>query len=205
MTPTEYLESLGFLGPDVMAAHVVWTTDRDLDILARRGVKVLHNPTSNLKLASGIARVPDMLARGICVGLATDGPASNNRLDMFREMLMAALIHKGTRLDPKVMDAKTVVRMATIEGARCLGLEDKLGSIEPGKFADLVVLDLRRPYCTPMHDVYSLIVYTMTSDAVEAVYVGGELVWERERGPVRFDLERVLEKVEEARHRITQT
>ena len=201
-TPIEYLDSIGFLGPDVMAAHVVWTTDRDLEILARRKVKVLHNPTSNLKLASGIARIPEMLEKGITVGLATDGPASNNRLNMFREMLMAALIHKGSKLDPKLMPAKTVIRLATIEGAKVLGLERYVGSLEPGKFADFVVINLKTPYATPFHDIYSMLVYTLERDSVEATYVGGKCVWKKDVGPTSYDVWQVCEKVQKIRERL---
>ena len=201
-TPVEYLDSIGFLGPDVMAAHVVWTTDNDLEILAKRKVKVLHNPTSNLKLASGVARIPEMLEKGITVGLATDGPASNNRLNMFREMLIAALIHKGTKLDPKLMPAKTIVRLATIEGAKVLGLEKYIGSLEPGKFADFVVINLKTPHAIPFHDIYSMLVYTLERDSVEATYVGGKCVWKKDVGPTSYDIWKVCEKVQKIRERI---
>ena len=133
MSPVELLERIGFLGPDVLAAHCVWLSDNDMDILARHGVRVSYNPESNMKLGSGTAPIPELLARGICVGIGTDGSASNNDMDMFTEMDFAAKLQKVHRLDPTALPAPQVLRMATLGGAQALGMESLIGSLEPGK------------------------------------------------------------------------
>jgi len=202
MTPIEYLDSIGFLKDDVMAIHVVWPTEGDINILARRNVKVVHNPISNMKLASGFSPVPKMLEKGITVGLGTDGPASNNRLDMFREMHTAAIIHKGYHLDPKIMSAKTVLKMATIWGAEVLGLSDRIGSLEVGKFADIVFIDLKNTLqAHPYHDIYSMIVYALDSSAIKHVMIGGKWVY-KDGEFSHISKDEILEKVESIRHSI---
>jgi 5-methylthioadenosine/S-adenosylhomocysteine deaminase len=150
-SPVDHLESLGLLGPRVVADHCVMLTNAEIDLLARRGVKVAHCPESNLKLASGIAPVVQMLGAGICVGLGTDGSASNNDVDMFGEMNTAAKIHKVDRMDPTAMSATTTLHAATMGGARVLGAEPLIGSLEPGKKADCIVLDLDQPHLTPIY------------------------------------------------------
>jgi len=201
-TPIEYLNSIGLLSDKVMAAHVVWVEDKEFGILRERGVHVLHNPISNLKLASGIAPIPRMLSEGINVALATDGPASNNRLDMFREMHVAAIIHKGYNRDPKIVPAKTVVEMATINAAKALGLNSIIGSIEVGKKADLVVINLKKgPHGTPLHDPYSMIVYALDQSYVESVMVNGEWLY-RNGEYVKVNLEELREKVQGIRERL---
>lgn len=202
LTPIKYLDAIGFLGNDVMAAHVVWVMDdTEFEILRSNGVNVLHNPTSNLKLASGIAPVPKMLELGINVALATDGPASNNRLDMMKEMHIAALIHKGVTRNPKVVSAKEVLKMATINGAKALGLDDKIGSVEIGKLADFVVINLQKGLqSVPEHDIYSMIVYSLSSNFIESVFVGGKRVYHE--GVFEFDIEKVKEKIIDIRKRL---
>ena len=156
-------------------------TDDDIARLAKKDVKVSHNPESNMKLASGIAPVPDLMAAGVCVGLGTDGCTSNNNLDMFAEMDMAAKLHKVSTLDPTVLDAETVLRMATIDAARALGLSREIGSLEPGKKADVIVVDTRKPHLTPMYHPYSHMVYAARGSDVETVVINGRVVMDHRR------------------------
>ena len=205
MTPIEYLDSIGFLSNRVMAAHVVWPQEHEFAILAKNGVHVLHNPSSNLKLASGIAPVNRMLNEGINVALATDGPASNNRLDIWKEMHIASLLHKGVSLNPEALPARESLKMATINGAKALGLEEKLGSIEIGKKADMVVVDLNRALgSTPFHDIYSMIVYALDSSCIESVWIDGKKVYDINKGLLTIDIERLREKIEDIRSRLLQ-
>ncbi len=173
-TPVRHLEALGFLDSRVVGAHSVWVDDEEKEIYRDRDVAVAHCPESNLKLASGVAPVPDYLARGIRVGLATDGNASNNDLDMIGEMRTAALIQKGIRFDPTVMDARTVVEMATLGGARVLGMEDRIGSLEVGKEADVVVVRMDAIHAAPHYDPYSWLVYAAKATDVDSVWVRGK-------------------------------
>jgi 5-methylthioadenosine/S-adenosylhomocysteine deaminase len=144
-----------------------------MDLLARRRVKLSHCPRSNLKLGSGVAPIPELLARGVTVGLGTDGAASNNRLDLWSEMSLTARLHKGWHQDPTLLPARQVAALATREGARVLGLEDRIGALSPGKDADLVVLDLTAPHLTPMFDPYSHLVYAARGHDVRHVMVAG--------------------------------
>ena len=194
MSPVEYLASIGFLGPNVIAIHCVHLSQHDIELLARHRVSVSHNPESNMKLASGIAPVPQLLSAGINVGLGTDGTASNNNLDMFGEMDTAAKLHKVISGDPTVMDAKTVVKMATCMGAKVIGMDDKIGSIEKGKLADIIIVDLNRPHLTPMYDPYSHLVYSARADDVEVVIINGKLVL-RDRKLLTIDIDDVLQQV----------
>jgi 5-methylthioadenosine/S-adenosylhomocysteine deaminase len=173
-----YLESIGFLGPDVLAVHCVQCDQRDIDTLAQHDVKVSHNPCSNLYLASGFAPIPEMRTAGITVGLATDGPASNNNHNMIHALKFAALMHKGFRRDATVITAEQVLEMATIGGARAVGLDHEIGSIEVGKQADLVVLRTDNLCITPLHHPVSALVYSAIGDEVEHVLIAGRLVLE---------------------------
>jgi len=193
----EYLDSLGVLGKDVLAAHCVWLTRRDIEILRERGVKVSHNPISNLKLASGISPVPDLLKEGITVSLGTDSPCSNNSSDVFELMKTAALLHKGTRRNPTLMPAEQVLRMATVEAAKALLWED-IGSIEPGKKADLVVINFKKPHLTPLYNETSHIVYSAKSTDVETVFVNGRMVVEN-RKITTINVDKLLEKTEKTK------
>jgi 5-methylthioadenosine/S-adenosylhomocysteine deaminase len=176
-TPVQYLERLGILGPEVVAAHCIWVDDADMKILAQRQVGCVHNPSSNMMLASGIAPVVDQRAAGMRVGLGTDGPAgSNNDLDMIEEMDLASKLQKTARVDPRALGARGALEMATIEGARALHMEKDLGSLESGKKADLVILTLDVPNAVPMYDVYSQIVYAIKASEVETVMVGGKIL-----------------------------
>lgn len=193
-TPAEHLEALGVLAPNVLACHCVALTDHDIELLKRRDVKVSHNPESNMKLASGVAPVPQLLEAGVCVGLGTDGAASNNNLDLFLEMDTAAKLHKVHRLDPTVLDAGTVLRMATIDAARALGLSDRIGSLEPGKQADVIILDTHQPHLVPMYHPVSQLVYAARGSDVETVVINGRIVMEHGR-ILTFDVEQAMEEV----------
>ncbi|HEY1482998.1 MAG TPA: amidohydrolase [Candidatus Acidoferrum sp.] len=176
-TPVQYLERIGVLGPDVLAAHCIWVNEADMKILAQREVGCVHNPSSNMMLASGIAPVVDERAAGMRVGLGTDGPAgSNNDLDMMEEMDLASKLQKTARVDPRALGAKGALEMATIEGARALHMEKEIGSLEQGKKADLIMLNLNVPNAVPMYEVYSAIVYALKSSEVETVIVGGKIL-----------------------------
>jgi len=176
MMPVEYLDSLGFLDEKVLAVHCVWVTDREMEVLAERKVGVSHCIESNLKLASGIAPVVEMLKAGIKVAFGTDGAASNNDLNIFSEMSTAAKLEKTLSEDPTALDAKTAFLMATRWGAEVLGLGKITGSIEEGKSADLVMADLNKPHLVPMYNIYSHIVYAMRPSDVEMVMVDGKVV-----------------------------
>ena len=199
--PVSHLLALGVLDESTVAVHCVWLEPGEIGILADRGVKVSHNPESNMKLASGVAPVPEMLRRGITIGLGTDGSASNNDLDLFGEMATAARLHKVARMDPTAMDAKTVLRMATIEGARALGLGGQIGSIEAGKEADIIVLDTRKPHLTPLYNPYSHIVYSAGGADVSTAIIGGKIVM-RDRKLLTLDSCKVMDGVREIADRI---
>lgn len=176
-TPVGYLENIGVLGPDVVAAHCIWVNDVDQKILAAHGVGCVHNPSSNMMLASGVAPVPEMRAAGVHVGLGTDGPAgSNNDLDLMEEMDLAAKLQKISKMDPQALGAKAALEMATIEGARALHMDKDIGSLEVGKKADLIVLNLNVPNAVPMYNVYSQIAYALKASEVETVVIGGKIV-----------------------------
>jgi len=173
-TPVERFRDLGLFDVHVLAPHCVHPTDSDIDILAEHGVGVAHNPGSNMKLSSGIAPVPEMRARGVIVGIGTDGAASNNNLDMLEEARLAALLHKVNTGDPTVISAYEALAMATRESARALGIFDHVGSLEVGKRADVILIDLRQPHLSPRHNVVSHIVYAARASDVTATIVHGE-------------------------------
>ena len=176
-SPVQYLETVGLLGPDVVAAHCIFVDAADQKILAEHQVGCVHNPSSNMMLASGVSPVPDMRAAGVAVGLGTDGPAgSNNDLDLMEEMDLAAKLAKITRNNPLAMNAKAVVEMATIDGARALHMEKEIGSLEPGKKADLIVIRLDRPNAVPIYDIYAQLAYALKGSDVETVIIGGKVV-----------------------------
>ena len=177
MSPVAYLEKLGVLGPDVVAAHCVFVDEADRKLLAQRGVGCVHNPSSNMMIASGVAPVPEMRAAGIALGLGTDGPAgSNNDLDLMEEIDLAAKLAKITRMDPLAINAKAVVEMATIDGAKALHMEKEIGSLEKGKKADLILISLDEPNAVPMYDVYAQLAYALKAADVETVIIGGRVV-----------------------------
>jgi 5-methylthioadenosine/S-adenosylhomocysteine deaminase len=177
-TPVEHLAELDVLAPNVIACHCVELTPNDITLLQRSDVKVAHNVESNMKLASGVAPIPSLLKEGICVGLGTDGCASNNDLDLFLEMDTVAKLHKVKTLDPTTMDARTVLRMATIQGARVLGLGESIGSLEKGKKADLIIIDTHKPHLTPMYNPVSHLVYAARGSDVRTSIINGAIVME---------------------------
>lgn len=185
-TPAAYLESLGFWGPRTLAAHGVHLTPADIALLAKRGVGMSHNPESNMKLASGTAPVEAMRRAGIAVGLGTDGAASNNDLDMFEAMRQAAFLHKLASGDPRAIPAATAIRMATIDGARALGMANAIGSLEPGKRADVIVVSMEAARQTPMYDPQSHLVYVTRGDDVTTTIVNGTVLM-RDRKVLTLD------------------
>ena len=200
--PVDHLENLGLLSPNLIACHCVWLMDAEMDLLARRGVRVVHNPESNMKLAAGVAPIPDLLARKVAVGLGTDGCASNNNLDLFQEMDSAAKLHKVHRMDPTVMPANVVLEMATLGGARVLGMEKEIGSLEAGKKADVIILELNRPHLQPVYNLPSHLVYSATGADVRDVIIDGKLVMEN-RKLLTLDEEEILRKVRAYQMRIS--
>lgn len=175
-SPVELLDHLGLLRPGTVLAHAVVLDDDEIARIAETGTAVAHCPMSNMKLASGFCRVPELQAAGAVVGLGTDGPSSSNDLDMFASMRSAATIQKGRRLDPMVLPAATILRMATIDGARALGIDGQVGSIEVGKRADLVLLDPDSPSLNPIYDPISSVVYAAGRGDVTDVWAGGRHV-----------------------------
>jgi len=203
LTPTAYLESIGFWAPRTVAAHGVWVTDEDVAILAKRGVGVAHNPESNMKLASGTAPVPKYLAAKVALGLGTDGAASNNDLDMFEAMRQAAFLHKLESHDPRMVPAPVALEMATMGSARVLGLEREIGSLETGKRADLIVVGVNRARQTPLYDPISHLVYTSRGDDVETTIVNGQVLM-RDRKVRTLDEASVLAEANRFAVRIRQ-
>ncbi|MBL7180019.1 MAG: amidohydrolase [Pseudomonadota bacterium] len=193
-SPVKYLDTIGILDRNTLLVHTVWLDDDDIEIIAGRKASVSHNPESNMKLASGIAPVPKLIKAGVAVGLGTDGCASNNDLDLFREMDTAAKLHKVNVLDPTVMDARTVLKMATIGGAKAIGLENDIGSLEVGKQADVVIIDVRKPHLVPMYNPVSQIVYAVGGSDVRNVIVSGKVLL-RDRKLTTVDLEDILKQV----------
>jgi 5-methylthioadenosine/S-adenosylhomocysteine deaminase len=199
-----FLKDIGYLNERLIAFHCVSFTQEDIDLFASHGCKISHNPASNMKLASGVAPVPEMLKAGITVGLGTDGCASNNNLDMIKEMSTAAKLHKVARLDPTVMDAQTVVRMATIEGAKALGMGKITGSLEAGKKADIIIIGLDKPHLTPLYSEYSHLVYAMSGADVDTVLINGKIIMENRR-LLTINEEEVMQKVREIAVKIKQS
>ncbi len=197
MSPVQYLDKLGVLGPELIAAHCIFVDETDRKLLAQKKVGCIHNPSSNMMIASGVSAVPEMRAAGIAVGLGTDGPAgSNNDLDLMEEIDLAAKLAKITKMDPLALNAKSVVEMATIDGARALHLEKEIGSLETGKKADLILISLDEPNGVPMYDVYAQIAYSLKGSDVQTVIIDGHIVMQ-ERKLLTIDEPRVLEKARE--------
>lgn len=194
-TEVEILERVGFLKSDVLAAHCIYLTQEEMRLMAKHKVKVAYNPVANMKLALGVAKIKDLMDLGVTVGIGTDGPASNNDLDMFGNMKIAALLQKLQYMDPTVLPAQKVLEMATIDGARALALERAVGSLEVGKRADIILLDFRKPHLTPLHNVYANIVYSARGSDVDSVIVDGNMLME-EREVKTLDEEEVMERAQ---------
>jgi 5-methylthioadenosine/S-adenosylhomocysteine deaminase len=196
-SPVQYLDRIGILGPDVVAAHCIFVNEADRKTLASRQVGCVHNPSSNMMLASGVAPVPEERAAGIAVGLGTDGPAgSNNDLDLMEEMDLAAKLAKITKMSPLALGAQAVVEMATIDGARALHMEKEIGSLEKGKKADLIVISLDEPNAVPMYDIYAALAYALKANDVETVIINGREVM-RDHKLLTIDEEAAIAKARE--------
>jgi 5-methylthioadenosine/S-adenosylhomocysteine deaminase len=195
-SPVGYLETLGFLGPGVLAAHGVWVSDKEIALLKSRGVGVAHNPESNMKLASGTAPVPAYLRADMALGLGTDGAASNNDLDMFEAMRTASLLHKLQSGDPRVVSAREALEMATIRGARALGMERQIGSLETGKRGDLIIVSMRGARQTPLYDPISHLVYVSRGDDVQTMVVHGKVLM-RDRKVLTLNEAAILKESQE--------
>jgi 5-methylthioadenosine/S-adenosylhomocysteine deaminase len=201
VTSVEMFESIGFFDGPTIAAHMVWPTDKEITILAERKVGVIHNPTSNMKIASGISPVTDMLAAGVLIGLGTDGAASNNDLDMWEEMRLAAFLQKVDRMDPTVLPAPTVLKMATSGGAAAIGLGDTIGSIEVGKRADIIQVAFDDVHHIPTYDVISHLVYVSDEQDVASVVVDGKILM-KDKEMLTIDTTRVAAEARELAARI---
>src|ERR1700687_3302359 len=201
-TPVQYLDNLGILGPDLVAAHCIFVDEADRKILAQRQTGCVHNPSSNMMLASGVSPVPELRAAGVALGLGTDGPAgSNNDLDLMEEMDLAAKLQKIKKMDPRALGAKGVVEMATIEGAKALHMEKEIGSLETGKKADLILIGLDAPNAVPMYDVYSQLAYALKGSDVETVVIGGRVVM-RDKKVLTVDEAAAIAKAREYKNKI---
>jgi 5-methylthioadenosine/S-adenosylhomocysteine deaminase len=199
-----YLDRIGLLDERVIAAHMVWPTSDDIATLAKRSVGVAHCPQSNMKIAAGAAPVPQMLKAGVAVGLGTDGAASNNDLSLWEEMDTAAKLHKLTTKDPTVVNAREALEMSTIRGARAIHLDKEIGSLEPGKRADMIIVDAGTAHQTPMYNVYSQLVYTTKASDVQTVLINGRVVMTNRR-VLTIDERTVLVKASEYRDRIRKS
>jgi 5-methylthioadenosine/S-adenosylhomocysteine deaminase len=205
MSPVQYLAKIGVLGSDVVSAHCIYVDEADRKTLAQRQVGCVHNPSSNMMLASGVAPVAEMRAAGVAVGLGTDGPAgSNNDLDLMEEMDLAAKLAKITKMDPLALNAKAVVEMATIDGARALHMEKEVGSLEAGKKADLIVISLDEPNAVPMYDVYAQLAYALKGSDVETVVIGGRVVM-RDRKVLTVQEAEAMAKAREYKERVASS
>ena len=205
MSPVQYLDKIGVLGPDVVSAHCIYVDEADRKTLAQRQVGCVHNPSSNMMLASGVAPVAEMRAAGVAVGLGTDGPAgSNNDLDLMEEMDLAAKLAKITKMDPLALNAKAVVEMATIDGARALHMEKEIGSLEAGKKADLIVISLDEPDAVPMYDIYAQLAYALKGSDVETVVIGGRVVM-RDRKVLTVQEAEAIAKAREYKQKVASS
>ena len=196
LTPVAYLSRAGVLGPDVVGAHCILVDHTDIATLTHFGVGCIYNPSSNMKTAAGVMPIVEMLAAGEAIGLATDGAASNNNLDMFEEMDLAPKLQKLARMDSRALPAEQVVALATITGARALHLDKQIGSLEPGKKADMILVDTSAPHATPMYSVYSQLVYALKANDVRTVIIAGKMVME-DRQMLTLNEPEILSKAEE--------
>ena len=202
MRPIEFLDSVGLLNERTLLAHVVWPSKREISLIGKRNSKVVHCPISNMKLASGIAPLPEM--KGITVSVGSDGPCSNNNLNVFEEMKITALLHKVNTLDPTMVPANVALEMATINGAVSLGLENEIGSIEVGKRADIILVNFRKPHLTPVYNPISHLVYSCNGEDVDTVIVDGEILL-RDGKFTKMNPEKIMNKVEKIKNRLVST
>lgn len=176
MRPVKYLNKIGFFGGVVIAAHSIWVDEEEVDIMSKFGVSVSHCIESNLKLSSGIAPIANMVKKGVNVSIGTDGAASNNNLDLLEEIAISAKVQKGITGDPTVIDVKTCMKMLTIWAAKALGLEHYIGSLEVGKKADIIIMNIRKPHLQPVYDIYSTVIYSAKVSDIESVFINGQPV-----------------------------
>jgi 5-methylthioadenosine/S-adenosylhomocysteine deaminase len=195
----KYLDSLGVLNEKVVAAHCVALTDEDVKIMKKTGAKVSHNPISNLKLASGISPIPKMLEENITVSLGTDSPCSNNTADMFETMKITAILHKGINKNPTLLPAERILELATINGAKALSWDDEIGSIAVGKKADLIIINIKKPHLSPLHNETSNMVYAAKASDVDTVIINGKIIMEN-RTLKTLKVERVMALAEKAKN-----
>ena len=198
LRPFEYLDEIGFLGPDVVAAHSVWLSDEEIEIIKKNNVKISHNPCSNMKLASGIAPVSKLIENGICVAIGTDGASSNNNLDLIEELKTASLLQKVSTLDPKVLNSDEAVAMGTIKGAEALGLDSEIGSIEVGKKADIILIDTNVANMVPDSSTLSSnVIYSANGSNVDTTICDGKILMENKKLTV-LDEEEIFAKARQA-------
>jgi len=198
LRPFEYLEKIGLLGPDVVAAHSVWLSDEEIDIIKKHDVKVSHNPCSNMKLASGVAPVSKLIENGVCVSIGTDGASSNNNLDLIEELKTASLLQQVTTLDPKVLSSDEAIEMATIKGAEALGWDSEIGSIEVGKKADIILIDTNAGNMTPdSSNITSNIIYSANGSNVDTTICNGKVLMENKKLTV-LDEDEIYAKARQA-------
>ena len=198
LRPFEYLEKIGLLGPDVVAAHCVWLSDKEIDIIKKHDVKVSHNPCSNMKLASGISPVSKLIENDICVSIGTDGASSNNNLDLIEELKTASLLQKVSTLDPKVLSSDEAIEMATIKGAEALGLDSEIGSIEVGKKADIILIDTNAANMVPdSSSLSSNVIYSANGSNVDTTICNGKILMENKKLTV-LDEQEIYEKAKKA-------
>ena len=198
LRPFEYLDKIGLLGPDVVAAHCVWLSDEEIEIIKKNNVKVSHNPCSNMKLASGIAPVSKLIENGVCVSIGTDGASSNNNLDLIEELKTASLLQKVSTLDPKVLNSDESVAMGTIKGAEALGLDDEIGSIEVGKKADIILIDTNSANMVPdSSSLSSNIIYSANGSNVDTTICNGKILMENKKLTV-LDEDEIYAKARQA-------
>lgn len=198
LRPFEYLEKIGFLGPDVVAAHCVWLSDEEIEIIKKHNVKVSHNPCSNMKLASGISPVSKLIENDVCVSIGTDGASSNNNLDLIEELKTASLLQKVSTLDPKVLSSDEAIEMATIKGAEALGLDSQIGSIEVGKKADIILIDTNAANMTPdSSSLSSNIIYSANGSNVDTTICNGKILMENKKLTV-LDEQEIYDKARQA-------
>jgi 5-methylthioadenosine/S-adenosylhomocysteine deaminase len=206
--PTEFVHDLGLLGPDVVAAHCVWLNDREIEIMRETGTHISYNPVSNAKLGNGVARVMDYLDAGVNIGLGTDDAPCNNNNDMFEVMKYASLFQKAVHMDASLLQSEQILGMATMGGARALGMENEIGSLEDGKKADIILVDMRTPSLTPVFfgdnfNVLAHIVFAAHGDNVDTVIIDGHVVM-RERRMLTVDEEEVIEEATRSANRVIQ-
>lgn len=194
LTPVQYLDSLGVLSDRTIGAHCVWLTEKDIQIMADRKVGIAHNPECNMKISSGVSPIPDLINAGAEVGVGTDGVASNNNLNLIEEMHTMALLHKLAKMDPTVITALQVVRAGTIGGAKVLMKESEIGSLEIGKLADIIIIDTKKANTTPIYNVYSLIIYSVSGNDVKDVIINGKIVM-RNKTLLNIDEKQLMREV----------